>query len=137
MSQRVNEFFLAFEEAKELPDPTAICNFYAGTFMFGGVNGIQAIKREEFLKVIPKLKAHLSSLGLIASQLVSIEVNQINTRFVLAKVHWRMKIHRSEGDMHLDALATYVLLQDENETLSIAFQIDHQDLATLIKDLPV
>jgi len=64
MDQRIKEFFLKYEKANSSSDVSAIGALYADTFMFGGTNGVQAVKREDFLKVVPKMKAHFSSMGL-------------------------------------------------------------------------
>jgi ketosteroid isomerase-like protein len=137
MSQQVKEFFRTYEKANSTSDLATIGNLYAGTFMFGGANGVQAVKREDFLKVVPRMKAHLASMGLSATQLRAVEVNTIDTKYLLAKVDWRMQIRSSSDSKHVDASATYILMREQDDTLSIVFQIDHQDLATLIRDQQV
>ena len=100
--------------------------------MFGGANGVQAVTREDLLKFIPRMKARLSAMGLSGTELRNVEVSAIDSKYLLAKVDWTMKIRSSSGSRDLDAFATYVLMRGEDGALSIVFQIDHQDLATLI-----
>jgi hypothetical protein len=40
----------------------------------------------------------------------------------------------SSPSKHVDASATYILVQGNGDALSIVFQIDHQDLASVIKE---
>ena len=134
MDLRVNEFFLQYERANSSSDVSAIGGLYADTFMFGGPNGVQAVKKDDFLKVIPKMKAHFSSMGLSETQLQTVETNPLDSRYLLAKVIWTMKFRNSSGSKHVDAFATYVLVRGRGDTLSIIFQLDHQDLASLIKE---
>lgn len=134
MSEQVRKFFLQYEDANRSSDLSAIGELYASTFMFGGPNGVHAVQREDFLRLIPKMKAHLSSMGLVESQLRSVEANQIGSRYLLANVGWRMSVQSPSGSTHVDAIATYVLTRGTGDELSIVFQIDHQDLAAVIQD---
>jgi hypothetical protein len=103
--------------------------------MFGGPNGVQAVKKEDFLSVVPKRKAQFSSMGLSETQLQSVEVEPLDGKYLLAKVGWRMKLENASASRHLNTLATYVLARGDGDALSIVFQIDHQDLASAIKGL--
>jgi ketosteroid isomerase-like protein len=134
MSQQVKEFFKAYERTNSSSDTSAIGDLYAATFMFGAANGVQAVTRENFLKVVPRMKAHLSSMGLFETQLRNVEVNPIDSKYLLANVDWRMQIRSSSPSKYVDVSATYVLMRGQDDALSIVFQIDHQDLVTLIRD---
>jgi hypothetical protein len=134
MDQEVKEFFVQYERANSSSNVSAIGDLYADTFMFGGPNGVQAVKKEDFLKVVPKMKAHLSSMGLFETHLQTVEANPLNSKYLLARVGWRMTVRNSSGSKHVDAFATYVLVRGQGDVLSIVFQIDHQDLAAVIKD---
>jgi len=126
MDQRVKEFFLQYQRANSSTDVSAVGELYADTFMFGGPNGVQT--------VIPKMKAHFSSIGLFETQLQSVETSPISSKYLLAKATWRMTIRNSSGHKHVDTFATYILLRGQDDVLSIVFQIDHQDLASVLKD---
>lgn len=134
MEQQAKEFFVRYERANSTSDVSAIGNLYADTFMFGGPNGTQAVKKEDFLRVIPKMKAHYSSMGLAETQLQTVEATLLSSKYVLAKTAWRMTIRNSSGDRHVEAFATYILMRGQADALSIVFQIDHQDLASVLKD---
>ncbi len=134
MDQRVKEFFVRYERANSSSDVAAIGGLYADTFMFGGPNGVQAVKKEDFLKVIPQKKAHFSSMGLSETQLQTVETNPLGPKYLLATVMWGMKFRNSSGSKHLDAFATYVLVRGQGDALSIVFQVDHQDLAGVMKE---
>jgi len=102
--------------------------------MFAGPNGVNVVEREGFLKVIPKMKAHFASMGLFESQVQSVDAHQLDSKYLLAKVGWKMGIRNPSGSsIYVDVFATYVLVREPADTLSIVFQIDHQDLATVIK----
>jgi ketosteroid isomerase-like protein len=133
MDQRVKEFFLKYEKANSSSDISGIGGLYADTFMFGGPNGVQAVKKEDFLKVVPKMKAHFSSMGFSETQLQTVEAHPLDSKYLLATVVWRMKLRNASASKHVEASATYVLVQEQGDAFSIVFQIDHQDLARVIK----
>jgi ketosteroid isomerase-like protein len=132
MDQRVREFFLTYEKANSSSDISAIGGLYADTFMFGGPNGVQAVKKEDFLKIVPKMKEHFSSMGISETQLQAAEASPLDSKYLLATVVWRIKLRNSFGSKHVDASASYVLKRGQQDALSIVFQIDHQDLASVI-----
>lgn len=135
MIDQVKEFFGRYERANSSSDAAAIGELYAEIFMFGGANGVQVIHREDFLKVVPKRKAYFSSLGLSETALNSVEAEAMSSKYAWAKVTWRMTLRDKSGERNLDALATYVLMRSNGEELSIVFQVDHQDLATVIQEM--
>lgn len=135
MDQLVKEFFLRYEKANRSSDVSGMGGFYADTFMFGGPNGIQTVRKEDFLKVVPKMKSHFSSMGLSETELQSVDTSFLDSKYFLAKVGWRMTLQNSMGSKHLDTFATYLLARGDGDALSIAFQIDHQDLASAVREL--
>jgi ketosteroid isomerase-like protein len=133
MDSQVKEFFLRYEKANSSSDVSGLGALYADTFMFGGPNGVQAISKEDFIKVLPKRKAYFSSMGLSDTQLRSVEAEQLDSKYLRANVAWRMTLHKSSHIKTLDTFATYILMRGSGDELSIVFQIDHQDLASVVK----
>lgn len=134
MDQQIKEFFLQYEKSTSSSNVSSAGDLYADTFMFGGPHGVQAVKKEDFLKVLPKMKSHMSSIGLVKTQFNTVETHPLDSKYVLAKVGWIMTVHHSSGPKRVYAFATYVLFRGQDDVLSIVFQIDHQDLASVIKD---
>jgi hypothetical protein len=58
----------------------------------------------------------------------------MDSKYLLAKVAWKMKLQNSSGSRSLDTFATYILARGSGDALSIVFQIDHQDLASAVKE---
>jgi ketosteroid isomerase-like protein len=134
-ARSVNEFFLRYEKLNSSADAASVCDSYADPFLFGGPHGVQEVRREDFRKAIPKLKAHISSMGLFETKLYTAESSPISSDYLLAKVEWKMGVRTSIGSQIFSAYATYVLLQKREGDFSIVLQIDHQDLAAAIRDL--
>ena len=134
MGQRIKDFFVQYERANSSSNVSSAADLYADTFMFGGPHGVQVVKKEDFLKVIPKVKSHMSSMGLVKTQFNTVETHPLDSKYLLAKVGWIMTVRHSSGPKRVDVFATYVLFRGQDDVLSIVFQIDHQDLASVIKD---
>ena len=135
VNQHVNRFFLQYEQATTSSDVAKIGGLYADTFLFGGPDGVQAVKNEDFVRVTPKRKAYFSTMGLSDTNLVSVEVTLIDSAYLLAKVGWSMKLQTTSASKQLDIFATYILRRSSEDALKIVVQIDHQDLSKMIKEL--
>jgi hypothetical protein len=135
MDQRLQAFFREYEAANLASDVSRIGKLYADWFMFAGPMGVQVVKKEDFLRVVPKMKTHFASLGVHETRLESVEVSALNSRYALAKVSWRILLSSSAADENfVDVSATYVLDCESQQGMAIVLQIDDQDLATAIKD---
>jgi len=134
MDQAIRHFFEQYEKANVSSDLAMIGSLYADTFMFGGAKGVQAVKKEDFLKVLPKMKAQFASMGLSETRLQTVKASAIDAKYFLAKTVWKITVRDLSGGIkQVDVFATYVLERKESGTFCIVFQIDHQDLATVIK----
>jgi len=135
MNAQIRELFERYERANADFDVAKIASLYADVFMFGGEQGVQAVKKDDFLKVLPRRKEFFRSIGLVSSQVEQIETTQLDSRYVLAKVVWKMQIERSgTGGSEIKTSASY-LLWVSNGSFQIVFQVDHQDLAKKVKEL--
>jgi hypothetical protein len=131
----VKEFFNEYERANAEFDVQRIAECYADAFMFGGPAGVQPVKKEEFVKVLPRRKEFFKSSELVASRIESLEVSSLDSRYVLVKVVWRMRFDRKEAKpIDSENSATYILSTAGNRP-EIVFQIDHQDLAKRVQEL--
>ena len=133
MQEQVEEFFRRFEIANASSDVDGIGELYADTFMFAGPNGVQSVKKEDFLKFVPKMKSHFESLGLSNTVLRTVEESPLDAKYLLAKVGWRMTLRGPAGSREIDSAASYILARGVGDRLTIICQIDHQDLASVIR----
>jgi len=135
VDQQVKAFLEKYARANSSSDVSLIGSLYADAFMFAGPNGARTVRKEDFLKIIPKMKAYFASIGLSETCLHSVETVAVDSKYLLAKAGWKITVRDQNGDCRqLDAFATYVLERKDADTLSIVMQIDHQDLATLIRN---
>jgi hypothetical protein len=118
-----------------LTDGSAVADLYAEIFLFGGPKGTQTVKKDDLAKAIPRMKAYFAAMGLAETYLKSASANLLDSRYVLVKVGWTMSVRTSgRAIKHVDTFATY-LLERKRDKFSIVLQIDHQDLAVVIRSL--
>lgn len=135
MNTQIEEFFRQYERANADFDVDKIATFYADVFMFGGPQGVQAVKKEDFVKVLPRRKEFFRSVSLVSSKIQRVEPSEIHSKYALVKVIWKMRIERSGSDaVESENSSTYVLC-DNGRSFQIVFQIDHQDLAKKIQEM--
>ena len=124
----VKSFFSGYETANAIFDLERIAACYADVFMFGGPEGVQCVKKDEFLKVLPRRKEFFRSQGLTSSKIDSFEATALDSKYTFVKVIWNMRFEVGAGEPKYSRnAASYVLSRTDNR-FQIIFQIDHQDL---------
>ena len=129
------EFFRLYEQANRDFDVQLIAKLYADTFMFGNPQGVQAVKKEDFLKVLPRRKELMKTAGLLSSRVDSVQASTLDSRYVLVKTVWNMSFRGNDTDeVTRKTSATYVL-SNIGESFEIVLQLDHQDLMQIVQDV--
>jgi hypothetical protein len=133
--QTTRSFFETFEMATNSEDYETLVSLYADTFMFGGEQGTQAIKAEDFKIVLPKRKGFFKSVGLNRTELFSLDEIALDEKYIVAKVIWKMTYEKNGHKKIEDEVqATYIVFSD-GALSKIVMQIDHQDLTQRVKQL--
>jgi ketosteroid isomerase-like protein len=134
-SEHVKAFFDRYEANIGAADPEAIAAQYGESFVFAGPQGAQAVRRDDFVKALPKRQGFFKSVGLRSSSVVALEEAGFDDRCVLVKAQWRMQFGSAAATVSdLDVCATY-LLQQQPDGLRIVFQLDHDDLTKRVQEL--
>jgi hypothetical protein len=131
----VKSFFSRYEAANAIFDVEQIAACYADVFMFGGPAGVQCVKKEDFLKVLPRRKEFFRSRGLVSSKIDSLAVSTLDSKYTLVKVVWNMRFDRSASEPVYSQNAASYVLSSANDSFQIVFQIDHQDLTKRVQEL--
>ena len=124
----VREFFDAYARATASLDPAFLERAYADTFVFAGPSGAMSIKRDDFLKVVPKRRAYFDAAGWKATDLGSIEETLLDEHYVQVKAQWTFRFEQEPGRPIVEPAAATYILRHTADGLRIVFQLDHQDL---------
>ena len=130
----VEDFFRRYEQANHDFDLPLIATLYADTFMFGNSQGVQAIKKDDFVKVLPRRKDFMKAAGLLSSRVDSVETSALDSKYILVKTVWNLSFRATGGDVTRKTSATYVL-SASGDSFEIVFQLDHQDLMKTVQEL--
>jgi hypothetical protein len=103
--------------------------------MFANPQRIQPIRKEDFVKVLPRREELFRSLGLTSSTVESLEAKNLDAKYVLAKVNWKMRFERETEQLTESQNSATYILSDSGDTFQIVFQIDHQDLIQRVRDM--
>jgi hypothetical protein len=129
------DFFRLYEQANSDFDIRLISKLYGDTFMFANPQGVQAVKKEDFVKVLPRRKDYMKAAGLLSSRIDSVAVTQLDAKYVLAKTVWNMRVRANNGDEVAGKTSATYILSIVGDSFEIVFQVDHQDLTKTVQDL--
>ena len=128
-------FFRLYEQANNDFDAQLIAKLYADTFMFGSPQGVQSLKKEDFVKVLPRRKEFMRTAGLLSSRVDSVQPSPLDSKYVLVKTVWNMSFRTNNGDEVIRKVSATYLLSTIGESFEIVLQLDHQDLMKIVQDL--
>jgi hypothetical protein len=135
MNPLIAQFFEIYEKSISEAAVSTVGTLYSDVFMFGGPRGVQSVKKDDFLSLLPGRKAYFKSIGLEKSTVASIDEIPLDARYILAKVVWKMSLKNSTGiSRQFDTRTTYIL-ELKNERPLIIMQLDHQDLGERVNEL--
>jgi hypothetical protein len=129
------EFFRLYEQANRDFDVQLIAKLYADTFMFGNPQGVQAVKKEDFVKVLPRRKEFMKTAGLLSSRVDSVQASTLDSKYVLVKTVWNMSFRGTHADEVTRKISATYVLSNIGESFEIVLQLDHQDLMKIVQDL--
>ncbi len=87
VDSEVKSFFTGYGDGKrDIRRAAQIAACYADIFMFGGPEGVQYVKEEDFLKVLPRRKEFFRSQGLVSSNIESLDVSALDSKYTLVRV---------------------------------------------------
>jgi hypothetical protein len=135
VSEAVRRFFNDYVKAADSLDLAFLGSAYSDSFLFAGPSGTQTVKRDDFLRVLPRRKDFFLEAGLTSSLIQSLEETRLDDSYVMVKTRWSMRFEKVDPPpVLLESSATYVLRR-EGDAVRIVFQLDHQDLMQRIRDL--
>ncbi len=135
VSDIVGKFFEDYERGVNAHDNELLASRYGESFLFAGPQGAQSVKKDDFLKMLPKRQEFFKAVGLTSSKIQSLEETRLDDNYVLIKAYWNMRFEKEPGrPLENETSATYILHRQE-DSLRIVCQIDHQDLMKRVQDL--
>src|SRR6185437_14001073 len=91
------EFFRLYEQANSDFDVQLISKLYADIFMFANPQGVQTVKKEDFVKVLPRRKEFMRAAGLLSSRVDCVSVTKLDSKYILVKTVWKVRVRAHNG----------------------------------------
>jgi hypothetical protein len=135
VGKSIKEFFDAYAQATGSLDLTFLGTAYGDTFMFASPGGVQAVRRDDLLKVAPKRGAFFRAAGLVASEVRGLEEMRLDEKHIMVQTRWTLRFEKEPGRPIIDEIATTYILRRQEDSLQIVFQLDHQDLTKRLEEL--
>lgn len=134
-NEAVREFFDEYARATGSLDLAVLGSAYGDIFMFASPGGVQAIKRDDFLKVVPKRGAFFRAAGLAASEVRRLEETRLDDEHTMVKAYWSLRFEKDPGRSFVEEIAATYVLRRQEGAWQIVFQLDHQDLRKRVQEL--
>lgn len=95
---------------------------------------LQVVKKDEFLAEIAKRQAFFHSVGFQFVKIVPLDETQLDTHYVMVKVHTQMQFAKAPGqpiDVNDDSV--YILFIKDGSA-KIVFYLTHEDLMKVMQE---
>ena len=134
VSASVQNFFDKYEKNINTQGSDKATSQYGDSIMIATPQGAYAFKKEDFIKVLPARKQFFDATGFESSNIVSLSELENDEFYFLVKAVWNFKFKKDQdGTFDIQVASTYIL-QKNNDSLKIIFQLDHEDLMKKIKN---
>jgi len=127
-------FFAEYVAASNRCDIEALAGQFAETFLAGGRQASQAVRRENFLAFLPKRYQALQALGCGDAALVSLHEVEIDAMRLLAVTGWRIEIKGRSAEEEPIRVNSTFLLEEREGGWQILYYVAHDDLERLLKE---
>jgi hypothetical protein len=135
VSDLVKKFFEDYERDVDASDPELVASRYHDPFVFAGPQGMQIVKKDDFLKALPRRQSFFKTVGLTSSRIQSLEETRLDDCYVMVKAYWSMRFEKCPEQPIVDETSATYILDRRGDSLRIVFQLDHQDLVKRVQDL--
>ena len=126
-------FFQTFERLSATGDAEALAGLYAATFLSAGPDGVQTVKTTDLIKVIPKRKEILESIGCQSTKLASVEETKLDDHYSLVRTEWRWRFDRADGPVEITLPSTYIVHRS-GEGWRIVLYLTHDNIMNVLRD---
>ena len=136
----VSRFLEEFARQTAEDDIPALVSNFADPFLFAGPTGSpQPVRSADFAAALPKRKAFFAGLGARPTELVRIDEQRLDERYVLARTTWRFSFLRENASLEQFEVDSSFLIDrgqpgDRETTLKILVYLNHQDLMQMLRD---
>lgn len=106
---------------------------FADVFVAGGPQGAQGVRASDFALALPKRYAMFAKMGCRRTELVSVEQQPLDARYVWARTRWRFTFERDGREpLPVEVESTY-LVDAGAEPFRFLVYLAHQDILEILR----
>jgi len=135
LNAKVKNFFDQYQHASAGNEIERMAALYAEVFLFGDTAGVRSVRKEDFIRALPRRKEFFASVGLTSSTVDSLEVSELDRNMFWVKAVWKMRFERSDAHPVESTNSASYILFTVGESFEIVVQLDHQDLVKKVQEL--
>ena len=130
----IEGFLRNFERLSGSANVVALVPQFSDPFLFAGPQGAKSIRTADFALAIPNRKQLFDRLGWQSTELVSLEENRLDSRFVMARAQWRMTFARDGAGSEDVVVGSMYLVDTAEEPFKIVLYLAHQDIMAILRE---
>jgi hypothetical protein len=135
MMTKIKDFFAAYERGVNNFDPDLISSQFMEVFMGADPNGVFCHRNDQSLRdAVTQRRAVYMQMGFKSGELLGISSTELDARYTLAKVHWRMVFEKERGRTQAFRFFITYILFDGPEGLRIVLFIAHDDEEKVLRE---
>jgi len=127
-------FFEAFATMSTESDIEGLARLYAPTILVAGPTGTHVVTSADLLRVIPKRKQLLESIGYQRTTLVGFHEIELDQRYTLARTEWQWQFGPAGAARNELTLPSTFIVERSSDGLRIVVYVMHQDLVGVLHD---
>jgi hypothetical protein len=127
-------FFEAFAAKSTASDVEGLARLYAPTILVAGPDGTHIVTSADLLRVIPKRKQLLESIGYRSTTLVGLHEIELDQRYTLARTEWQWQFGPAGAARTELTLPSTFIVERSSDGVRIVVYVMHQDLVGVLRD---
>ena len=130
----VEDFLYDYARHTDQGNVAELVACFGETFLAGGPQGAKAVRASDFALALPKRYQMFERMGCRRTELIGIEEQRLDARFVSARTRWRLTFEREGMDpLAVEVESTY-LVDAGGEPMRIAVYLAHDDIMERLKE---
>jgi hypothetical protein len=106
---------------------------YADVFLAGGPHGAQPVRAADFALALPKRYRLFESMGCRSTELIGLQENWLDARYVSVRTQWRLTFERHEKEALSLVGGSTFLIDTGVEPFRILVYLAHTDIMEVLK----
>ncbi len=133
-SESVKKFFSELEKNGNALNLEGLNAQYGEVFGFADAEGFKMVLKENLLKALPQRKSFVDLIGLKSSTFLSIEEEELDENYLLARVVVNMHFEKAGRDPIDDRDSTVYILRRSGSGFKIIFHLESRGLMQKLKE---